>query len=140
MTPQERAERSTAAMWAGDAASQTLGMRILEVTPGRARLTMTVRADMLNGQDIGHGGLTFSLADSAFAFACNSYNRRTVARVCEIRFRAPTRLGDVLVAEAVEQQRGQRDGRYAVTVRSGDTVVAAFVGESQEVDGTLFDE
>ncbi len=140
MTPQERAERSAEAMWASDAASQALGMRILEVAPGRARVEMTVRADMLNGQGTGHGGLTFSLADTAFAFACNSYNRRTVARVCEIRFRAPTRLGDVLVAEAVEQERGERSGRYEVTVRSGDAVVATFVGHSRQVAGTLFDE
>ena len=140
MTPQERAERSAEAMWASDAASQALGMRILEVAPGRARVEMTVRADMLNGQGTGHGGLTFSLADTSFAFACNSYNRRTVARVCEIRFRAPTCLGDVLVAEAVEQERGERSGRYEVSVRSGDAVVATFVGNSRQVAGTLFDE
>ncbi|QNN54911.1 hydroxyphenylacetyl-CoA thioesterase PaaI [Nocardioides mesophilus] len=127
-------------MWAGDAASQALGMRILEVGPGRATLEMVVRPDMLNGQAIGHGGLTFTLADSAFAFACNSYNRRTVARLCEIRFRAPTREGDRLVAEAVEVSRDERDGRYAVTVRCDGTEVASFAGQSREVGGTLFDE
>ena len=78
MTPDEVARRSAAAMWAGDAASQGLGMELVAVAPGRASLRMTVRADMVNGHAIGHGGLTFTLADSAFAFACNSYNRRTV--------------------------------------------------------------
>ncbi len=140
LTPQERAERAAAAMWAGDAASQALGMRIVSVAPGRASLEMTVRRDMLNGQAIGHGGLTFTLADSAFAFACNSYNRRTVARICEISFLAPTREGDRLVAEAVEESRAGRDGRYAVTVTCRGTDVARFVGQSREVRGTLFDE
>ena len=103
-------------MWAEDRASQALGMHIVEVGPGRATLRMTVRHDMVNGHDIGHGGLTFTLADSAFAFACNSYNRRTVAAGAEVRFRAPTRLGDVLVATAVERSRDGRDGVYDVTV------------------------
>lgn len=127
-------------MWAGDAASQSLGMKIVEVGPGRATLEMTVREDMVNGHAIGHGGLTFSLADSAFAFACNSHNRSTVAQSAEIRFLAPTRLGDVLVAEAVEREREGRDGVYDVTVRCGDTVVAEFVGRSKEIRGTLFEE
>jgi acyl-CoA thioesterase len=140
LTPDERARRSAEAMWAGDRASQALGMRIVEVTPGRAVLEMTVREDMVNGHAIGHGGLTFSLADSAFAFACNSYNRSTVAHECEIRFTAPTRLGDVLTAEAVERSREGRDGVYDVTVRTGDAVVAQFVGRSKEIRGTLFDE
>jgi acyl-CoA thioesterase len=140
LTPQERARRSAEAMWAGDKASQALGMRIVEVAPGRAVLEMTVREDMVNGHAIGHGGLTFSLADSAFAFACNSSNRSTVAQQCEIRFTAPTRLGDVLTAEAVERSREGRDGVYDVTVRTGDAVVAQFVGRSKEIRGTLFDE
>ena len=99
---------------------------------------MTVRADMVNGHAIGHGGLTFTLADSAFAFACNSYNRSTVAAGAEISFLAPTRLGDVLVADAAERSRQGRDGVYDVTVRSADTVVAQFVGRSKEIRGTLF--
>jgi acyl-CoA thioesterase len=140
VTPEERARRAAAAMWAGDRASQALGMRLVEVSPGRAVLEMAVREDMVNGHAIGHGGLTFTLADSAFAFACNSYNRSTVAHSCEIRFTAPTRLGDVLVAEAVERSREGRDGVYDVTVRSGDRVVAQFVGRSREIRGTLFDE
>jgi acyl-CoA thioesterase len=137
--PEETARRAAEAMWAGDRASQALGMRLVEVGPGRAVLEMAVREDMVNGHAIGHGGLTFSLADSAFAFACNSYNRSTVAAACEIRFLAPTRLGDVLVAEAVERERAGRDGVYDVTVRCGDTVVAEMVGHSKEIRGHLFD-
>ena len=132
-TAQETAERSAAAMWADDRASQVLGMEILEVGPGRAVVRMTVREDMVNGHAIGHGGLTFTLADSAFAFACNSYGRTTVAAAAEIRFRRPTRLGDVLVATAVERTRDGRDGVYDVTVRNGDAVVATFVGRSREI-------
>lgn len=133
--PQEIAERSAAAMWAGDRASQHLGMEIVELGPGRAVLRMTVREDMVNGQGIGHGGFTFALADSAFAFACNSRGRRTVAAGAEIRFRAPTALGEVLVATAVERSLEGRSGVYDVTVTRGDTVVATFVGHSREVGG-----
>lgn len=140
LDPEERARRSAEAMWSGDAASQALGMRIVEVGPGRAVLEMTVREDMVNGHAIGHGGLTFALADSAFAFACNSYNRSTVAAGAEITFLAPTRLGDRLVAEANERSREGRDGVYDVTVRRDDVVVAAFVGRSREIRGHLFDE
>ena len=140
MTPEERARRSADAMWASDRASQALGMKITDVGPGTATLEMTVRDDMVNGQDIGHGGLTFTLADSAFAFACNSYNRRVVAAAAEIRFLAPPRVGDLLVAEAVERSREGRDGVYDVTVRCGETVVAEFVGHSKEIRGTHFEE
>ena len=115
-TPESVARRSADAMWAGDAASQGLGMELVAVAPGRATLRMRVRADMVNGHAIGHGGFTFTLADSAFAFACNSYNRSTVAAACEVRFLAPTRLGDVLEATAVERSRAGRDGVYDVTV------------------------
>jgi acyl-CoA thioesterase len=128
------------AMWSSDRASQSLGMEILDVSPGRATMRMTVREDMVNGHAIGHGGFTFTLADSAFAFACNSYNRSTVAASCEIRFLAPTRLGDVLVAEAVERSRSGRDGVYDITVRSGEILVAEFVGRSKEIRGTLYPE
>ncbi|MEO5710104.1 MAG: hydroxyphenylacetyl-CoA thioesterase PaaI [Nocardioidaceae bacterium] len=140
MTPDEVARRSADAMWAGDAASRSLGLEIVEVAAGRAKVRMTVREDMVNGHAIGHGGITFTLADSAFAFACNSYNRRTVAAGAEIRFLAPTRLGDVLVADAVERSREGRDGVYDVTVRSGETLVAEFVGRSKEIRGSLFEE
>jgi acyl-CoA thioesterase len=137
VTPQEVAEASAAAMWADDRASQALGMEIVEVAPGRAVLRMTVREDMVNGHAIGHGGLTFTLADSAFAFACNSYGRRTVAAGAEIRFRAPTRLGDVLTATAVERTREEVVGTYDVEVSNGERVVATFVGRSHEIGGTF---
>ncbi len=135
-----RARRCADLMWADDRASQALGMRIVDVGPGTATLTMTVREDMVNGHGIGHGGFTFTLADSAFAFACNSYNRRTVAQACDITYLAPTRLGDALTAVAVERSREGRDGVYDVTVRAGDTVVAEFVGRSREIRGTFFEE
>lgn len=138
MTPEEIARASAEAMWAGDRASRALGMSLDAVGPGTATLRMTVRDDMVNGHDIGHGGFTFTLADSAFAFACNSYNRRTVAAGAEVRFRAPTRSGDVLVATAVERSREGRDGTYDVTVTSGETVVATFVGRSREIGGALW--
>ncbi len=140
MTAEETAKRSAAAMWAGDNASQAMGMQLVDVTPGSATMRMTVRDDMVNGHAIGHGGFTFSLADSAFAFACNSYNRRTVAAGCEIRFLAPTRLGDVLEAVAVERDREGRDGTYDVTVRVGEVVVAELVGHSREIRGVWFEE
>jgi acyl-CoA thioesterase len=140
MTPQDRARRCADLMWEGDNASRALGMRITAVGPGTATMEMTVREDMVNGHGIGHGGLTFALADSAFAFACNSYNRRTVAQACEIRFLAPTRLGDLLTATAVEREREDRDGVYDIVVHDADTVVAEFIGRSKEVRGTFFDE
>jgi acyl-CoA thioesterase len=135
-TAQETAQRSAAAMWAGDRASQALGMELVEVGPGRATLRMPVRDDMVNGHGIGHGGLTFAVADSAFAFACNSYGRTTVAAAAEIRFLAPVRTGDELVATAVERSRTGRDGVYDVTVRVGETAVATFVGRSRELRET----
>lgn len=124
-------------MWSDDRASQALGMILDSVGPGRATVRMMVREDMVNGHGIGHGGLTFTVADSAFAFACNSYDRRTVAAGAEIRFRAPTRQGDELVATALERSREGRDGVYDVTVTAGDTVVAEFVGRSREIGGTV---
>jgi acyl-CoA thioesterase len=138
MTPEETARRSGEAMWAGDRTSQSLGIVLDEVLPGRATVRITLREDMVNGHDIGHGGLTFTVADSAFSYACNSYNRRTVAAGAEIRFLAPTRRGDVLVATATERERAGRDGVYDVTVTVGETVVATFVGRSKEIDGTLW--
>ena len=140
MTPDETARRCADLMWSEDRASQALGMQIVEVGPGRATLRMTVRPDMVNGHDIGHGGLTFTLADSAFAFACNSHNRRTVAAGAEVRFRAPTRGGDLLTATAVERSRDGREGVYDVTVTRGDVLVAEFTGRSREIGGTFFDE
>ena len=138
MTPEEIARRSAEAMWAGDRASRELGMSLDAVGPGTATVSMTLTESMVNGHAIGHGGYTFTLADSAFAFACNSYNRSTVAAGADIRFRRPTHLGDRLVAAATERSREGRDGVYDVLVTVGDEVVAIFVGRSKEIGGTLY--
>ena len=106
--------------------------------PGTATVSMTLTESMVNGHAIGHGGYTFTLADSAFAFACNSYNRSTVAAGAEIRFRRPTHLGDRLVARATEREREGRDGVYDVLVTVEDEVVAVFVGRCKEIGGTLY--
>lgn len=135
--PQALAQACADAMWAEDRASQALGMRVVEVAPGRAVLEMLVRSDMTNGHGIGHGGFTYALADSAFAFACNSCNRRTVAYRCDIHYLAAVRAGDVLTAEAVERFRAGRNGICDVTVRRGDEVVAEFRGTSREIGGPL---
>jgi acyl-CoA thioesterase len=137
---QETAERCAELMWADDDASQSLGMQLVSVGPGRAVLSMKVRSDMANGHGIAHGGFMFTLADSAFAFACNSHNRRTVAQGCDIAFLVPVHSGDVLEAEAVERWRQGRNGIYDVTVRCGDQVVAEFRGRSREIGGTFFEE
>jgi acyl-CoA thioesterase len=134
------ADRCAELMWAEDEASRGLGIELADVGPGRAVLTMRVRPDMANGHGIAHGGFTFTLADSAFAFACNSHNRRTVAQGCDIEFLAPVHAGDVLSAEAVERWRKGRNGIYDVTVRCGTRVVAEFRGRSREIGGTFFDE
>jgi acyl-CoA thioesterase len=138
VTPEEIARRSAEAMWAGDRASRELGMSLDAVGPGTATVSMTLTESMVNGHAIGHGGYTFILADSAFAFACNSYNRTTVAAGADIRFRRPTHLGDRLVATATERSREGRDGVYDVLVTVGDEVVAIFVGRSKEIGGTLY--
>jgi acyl-CoA thioesterase len=127
----ERAVAAGAAMYARDAASQALGMALEEVRPGSARLRMTVRADMLNGHGTCHGGLVFALADSAFAFACNSRGVTTVAAGCSIEFLAPAREGDELVAVAEERFLEGRNGVYDVEVRRADgALVATFRGRS----------
>ena len=136
--PQALAEAAAHALWARDRATQGLGMAIDRIAPGQALLSMPVRQDMLNGHEICHGGFIFLLADSAFAFACNSYNRNTVASACYIDFLAPARLGDVLQAEAIERSRSGRTGVYdiAVSVRGGKTV-ALFRGKSYRIEGEV---
>ena len=136
MDPQQTAEAVRDAMWANDRASKALGMVVAEIGPGRAVLTMTVREDMLNGLDICHGGLVTTLADSAFAFACNAYNEQTVASGFDVNLLAPARLGDVLTARAVELSRSGRTGVYdiAVSNQRGEAV-AAFRGRSYTMKG-----
>jgi len=121
------------AMWAEDQASRALGMELEYVAEGEARLSMVVRDDMVNGHDLCHGGLIASLADSAFAFACNSRGTKTVAAGFEISLLQPARLGDTLVASASERVLRGRSGIYDVTVRCGDEVVAEFRGRSRAV-------
>jgi len=133
-------EQVGAHMFAADRASQSLGMRIVALGAGTARLEMPVRDDMLNGHEICHGGFITTLADSAFAFACNSHNRRTVAQGCDIAFLAPVHTGDVLSAEAVERWRKGRNGIYDITVRCGSRVVAEFRGRSREIGGHIYEE
>ena len=126
------------AMYARDGASQALGMALEEVRPGYARLRMTVRPDMLNGHGTCHGGLVFALADSAFAFACNSRDVVTVASGCTIEFLAPAGEGDVLVAEAQERSLEGRNGVYDVDVRvAGGRIVATFRGRSAATRGSV---
>ena len=131
---QSVAERSAAAMYASDRASQALGMRLVEIRPGYAKLTMLVRDDMLNGHASCHGGPIFSLADSAFAFSCNSYGGVVVAAAASIDFLAPAQGGDELTAIGVERWRSKRNGVYEVTVTNqrGETV-ALFRGRSHQV-------
>ncbi|MDH4052987.1 MAG: hydroxyphenylacetyl-CoA thioesterase PaaI [Rubrivivax sp.] len=136
LSPQQVAERVRDAMLADDRASRALGMQVLEVGPGRAVLQMTVRDDMLNGHDICHGGLIATLADSAFAFACNAYNELTVASGFAIDLLAPGRGGDVLTASCHEVHKAGRSGVYdAEVVNQRGERVAAFRGRSHTVKG-----
>jgi acyl-CoA thioesterase len=128
-------------MWAQDEASRGLGMQLVRVAPGEADISMPVTADKVNGQKICHGGFIFLLADSAFAFACNTYNERAVAQHCAVSFLRPAQLDDVLTARAREVHRAGRSGIYDVTVtREDDTVIAAFRGHSRVIDGTWLPE
>jgi acyl-CoA thioesterase len=133
---QQTAERVRDGMFANDRASKMLGMRIVEVGPGSATLSMTVRDDMLNGHDICHGGLIATLADSTFAFACNSYDELTVASGFGIDFVAPGRSGDVLTARCHEVTKAGRTGIYdtEVTNQRGERV-AVFRGRSYTIKG-----
>lgn len=138
LDPQLLARAAAEAMYARDGASQGLGMALAAVGPGYARMTMAVRADMLNGHHNCHGGFIFALADSAFAFACNSYNHNTVGAACTIDYLAPGRLGDVLTAEAAEQALAGKSGIYDVKVSNQDgRTVALFRGKSLRVGGEV---
>lgn len=123
------------AMWKEDDASKGLGMDILQVRAGEAVLTMTIQPHMVNGQRIAHGGFIFLLADSAFAFACNSHNERAVAAQCDISFIKPGKLGDRLIATAREISRGGRSGIYDVRVTVDDTAIAELRGHSRVIGG-----
>ena len=136
--PQALAEAVTAAMWSRDRTAQALGMRIESVGPGRATVRMTVRGDMVNGHHICHGGLIFTLADTAFAYACNAYNLNTVGSGCSIDYVAPGKEGDTLQAIAVERSRSGRTGVYDVVVRDGaGRDLALFRGKSYRIAGEV---
>src|SRR5215217_2815938 len=133
LSPDDLARACADAMWAEDDASRGLGMEIAEIKSGQAILTMTVRPEMVNGQRIAHGGFIFTLADSAFAFACNSHNERAVAAHGDITFIRPGKLGDRLVATAREISRSGRSGIYDVSVTVEGVVIAEFRGHSRTV-------
>lgn len=140
--PQSLAQRVGEAMFAVDVASKdTLGMELLACEPGRALMRMSVQARHLNGHQICHGGFIFTLADSTFAFACNSHNKNAVAAGCSIEFLKPSQLGDVLSCEGLEQTLSGRHGIYdmKVTNQNGE-VIALFRGKSAQIQGTVVPE
>lgn len=141
LTPQELAEACADAMWADDTASRHLGMKIEHIAPGEATLSMDVADFMLNGHGSAHGGYIFTLADLAFAFACNGYNQRTVGHQAAITYVAPGRRGDRLTATARELHRGRRDGIYDIEVTNdrGERI-AVFRGHTRTVKGTHLPE
>ena len=135
-SPDDVARACAEAMWEEDDASKGLGIKIVAIGPGLATLTMTVQPHMVNGQRIAHGGFIFALADSAFAFACNTHNERAVAAQGSITFIRPGKLGDRLVAAAREISRNGRSGIYDVQVTANDVVIAEFRGHSRLIGGT----
>jgi phenylacetic acid degradation protein PaaD len=138
---QRTAERAVEALWRGDQASRSLGMQIESCGPGRAAVSMRIRPDMVNGHRVCHGGIIFALADSAFAFACNSHGVNTVAAGAAIEFLAPGREGDVLCAIATERWRAGRAGIYEIEVRNQrDEAIALFRGRSHQIAGRLIDD
>jgi acyl-CoA thioesterase len=141
MTPEALADACSQRMWAQDTASQKLGMQLDFVEPGHSTISMTITDNMTNGHGICHGGYIFTLADSAFAFACNTYNQVTVAQHCSVTFLAPVHLNDRLTANACERSRKGRSGLYDVTItnQNGETI-AEFRGNSRTTKGTILPE
>ncbi len=135
---QALAQATFDAMWPRDRTAQALEIRLISISPGRATLAMLVRPDMVNGHHLCHGGMIFTLADTAFAYSCNSYNKNTVASACHIDFLAPAREGETLQAESIEQSQSGRTGVYDITVRnqSGKTI-ALFRGKSYRIQGEV---
>ena len=141
MTPQARAEKCAALMWAKDNASQAIGMQVDTIAPGAATLSMPVRDDMLNGLGMCHGGMIFTLADSALAFASNSYNVLVVAQQVQVTYLTPAKAGETLIARAAEVARAGRSGTYDVTVTGSDGhKIALLRGLTRSVKGQHFDE
>ena len=140
MTELELAERCGAAMWEQDKASQALGITTEVTGVGAASARMVIREDMVNGLDVCHGGLVFALGDTAFAFACNAYDRQSFAASCQIDFLRPAKLGDELLALASEDHRGRRSGYYTVRIENqrGEPV-ALFRGRSVSTDQAILE-
>lgn len=140
LTPEQVARRCAEIMWPDDHAARGLGMRIADVGPGTATLTMAVRSEMVNGHGICHGGFIFAVADSTFAYACNSFNHRTVAAGVDINFLAPAHLGDILTARGHSRQQGSRSGVYDIEVTNqAGMLVAVFRGRAARIKGHFFD-
>lgn len=134
------ARKSAEMMWENDAASRALGIKVEVTGPGRARATFEVRPDMLNGHGVCHGGFLFTLADTAFAFACNTYNKVTLASGASIDFLRPAKLGDTIVAKATEFHRGGRTGFYDVFLKNQHGQdIAAFRGRSHSTRKAMFE-
>ncbi|GAM99052.1 phenylacetic acid degradation protein PaaD [alpha proteobacterium U9-1i] len=137
----ERARRIAETMLSREGTGPAWAIKIEDARAGYARLSMRLRADMLNGHGMAHGGMIFALADTAFAYACNSHNENTVAQQASIAFLAPARVDDVLIAEAREVSRAGRSGVYTVSVRTDDgRVIAEFNGLSRSIGGAVLDQ
>lgn len=140
LTPEQVAWRCAEIMWPDDHAARGLGMSIVDVGPGTATLTMSIRPDMVNGHGICHGGFIFAVADSTFAYACNSFNHRTVAAGVDINFLAPAHLGDILTAHGQVRQQGGRSGVYDIEVTNqAKKLIAVFRGRAARFKGHFFD-
>ena len=136
--PQMLAQATAQHMYGQDKATQGLGITLVDIHPGHARMQMTVRSDMLNGHGMCHGGFIFTFADSSFAFACNSYNVQTVAAGCSIEFLAPAFEGEVLTASAEEQSKSGKTGIYDVVVTNADgKKIALMRGKSHQLKGEV---
>ncbi len=141
MDAQRLAQACAEAMYSNDDAAKAMGIELTAISPGCAEMSMTVRADMLNGHDVCHGGFIFGLADTAFAYACNSQNYVAVASGARVEFLAPGRGGDVLTARAEVQAQGGRTGVYDVSVRNQDNQqIALFRGNSHRIGGNLVED
>jgi acyl-CoA thioesterase len=141
MTPEEIAQRCADIMWPDDHAARGLGIELMSVGPGVATLRMTVRQDMVNGHGSCHGGYIFAIADTAFAYSCNTDNQRAVASGADISFLAPAQLGDVLTAHGHVRHQGGRSGVYDIEVTNQDgRMIALFRGRSTRIKGHFFED
>lgn len=141
LSPQQIAERCAAEMRRNDQAAQSLGIELVAIGPGTASMRMTVRQDMANGHGICHGGFIFTLADEAFAYACNTFNHNAVAANADVSFLAPAHVGDVLTAHGIARQQGGRSGVYDIEVMNQeDKPIALFRGRAARIKGQHFEQ